>query len=63
MLITKWFFSRPAFIDLLAAAASSAGATWLLILSILILCLAPARFLNGEKNPGVGSNKYNKNTL
>ena len=29
--------------------ASSAGATWLSILSIFILCVAPARFLNQDK--------------
>ena len=33
-------------------AASSAGATWLSILSILILCVAPARFLNRDKKSG-----------
>ena len=33
-------------------AASSAGATWLSILSILILCVAPARFLNQDKKSG-----------
>ena len=43
--------------------ASSAGATWLSVFSILILCVAPARFLNRTKNPGVGSNKHNKNIL
>ena len=32
--------------------ASSAGATWLSILSILILCIAPARFLNRDKKFG-----------
>ena len=37
-------------------AASSAGATWLSILSILILCVAPARF----KYPGVGSTSTRK---
>ena len=44
-------------------AASSAGATWLSILSILILCVAPARFLNQEKKSGGWVNKYKKNII
>ena len=34
-------------------AASSTGATWPSILSILILCVAPARLLNRDKKSGV----------
>ena len=43
--------------------ASSAGATWLSVLSILILCVAPARFLNQDKKSGGRVNKYKKNIL
>ena len=37
---------------LTAWAASSAGASWLSILSILFLCVAPARFLHRHKKSG-----------
>ena len=45
------------------AAVFSAGATWLSILSNLILCVAPARFLNRDKKLGGRVNKYKKNIL
>ena len=43
--------------------AFSAGATWLSILSILILCVAPTRFLNQDKKSRGRVNKYKKNIL
>ena len=43
--------------------ASSAGATSLSILSIFILCVEPARFLNRDKKSGGPVNKYKKNIL
>ena len=49
--------------NVLAISTSSAVATWLSILSILILCVAPARFLNRDKKSGGRVNKYKKNIL
>ena len=47
----------------LVRSGSSAGATWLSILSTLILCVASARFLNQDKKSGGRFNKYKKNIL
>ena len=43
------FYSQIALTFRHYLSASSAGATWVSILSILILCVAPVRFLNRDK--------------
>ena len=49
---------------LASSTASSAGTTWLSILSILILCISACQISKSrQKIRGVGSNKHNKSIL
>ena len=48
----KKFHAVPQLTGAQKLSSSYTGATWLLILSILILCVEPARFLDRDKKSG-----------